>query len=85
MGDPRHTHAWRLLRKQVVNEEPVCTVRLPGCTHVSTTADHIETIVNRPDLALTRSNLRGACLHCNSSLGATFSNRRRNGAGRWVL
>ena len=71
MGDPRKTRAWRKLRDRVVAEEPVCQLGLPGCTGASTTADHIVTVRDRPDLALVRSNLRGACQHCNKSRQAT--------------
>lgn len=64
--DPRHTRAWRRLRDQVVREEPLCQLRLPGiCTSVSTTADHIVPVTERPELTLERSNLRGACGPCN--------------------
>lgn len=58
--------AWRRLRDRVVLEEPVCQIALPGiCTGISTTADHILTVKDRPDLTLTRANLRGACDPCN--------------------
>lgn len=69
-GDPRGTMEWRRLRDQVVAEEPVCWLRLDGCTYWSTTGDHIVPVVERPELALVRSNVRGACLPCNR--------RRRN-------
>lgn len=65
--DPRGSRAWRKLRDQVVEDEPLCWLRLPGCTTVSTTADHVTPFKERPDLALLRGNLRGACHHCNSS------------------
>lgn len=66
--DPRHTRAWRKLRDQVVAEEPVCKLQFRGiCTGASTTADHIRTVTDRPDLALVRSNLRGACRPCNDA------------------
>ena len=66
--DPRHTRAWRALRDQVVQEEPVCKLQLPGiCTAVSTTADHVIPVTERPDLALERSNVRGSCEPCNAT------------------
>ena len=64
-GDPRRTRAWRKLRDQVVREEPLCWLRLPGCTALSKTADHVLTVKERPDLAMVRTNLRGACIPCN--------------------
>lgn len=68
--DPRSTRAWRKLRDQVVAEEPDCRLQLPGCTFTSTTADHILTVRDRPDLALVRSNLRGSCETCNKRRNA---------------
>jgi 5-methylcytosine-specific restriction endonuclease McrA len=68
--DKRGTAAWQRLRLQVLREEPRCWLRLPGCTGASTTADHVIPVSERPDLALVRSNVRGACAHCNYSRGA---------------
>lgn len=66
MGDPRNTRAWRKLRDQVVDEEPTCRLRFPGvCTSQSETADHIIPVVEAPDLAMDRDNLRGSCHACN--------------------
>lgn len=78
MADPRGTRAWRKLRAQVIAEEPWCQLRLPGiCTGVSTTADHIIEVDRCPDLAMERSNLRGACAPCNYASGAAYGNRKR--------
>jgi hypothetical protein len=63
--DPRETRAWRRLRDRVVFEEPMCTLRYDCCTGASQTADHIIPVIERPDLALERGNLRGACHACN--------------------
>jgi 5-methylcytosine-specific restriction endonuclease McrA len=66
--DPRQTRAWRKLRDRVVREEPTCRLRFTGiCTTVSTTADHITPVSERPELALVRSNCRGACRPCNEA------------------
>lgn len=65
-GDVRKTRAWRRLRDQVVAEEPSCWLQLPGCTRISTTADHVVTYGARPDLGMERSNHRGACEPCNN-------------------
>lgn len=62
----RSTRAWRTLAKQVVLEEPVCWLRLPGiCKGRSTTADHVIPVATRPDLAMLRRNCHGACKPCN--------------------
>ena len=84
MGDPRQTRAWRKLRDQVIREEPDCRLRYPDvCTGLSQTADHKLTVHARPDLAMERSNLRGACHACNRRRGR----KADAGAGprRWAL
>lgn len=66
--DPRHTRAWRTLKTQVVREEPTCRLRFDGiCTTASQTADHIRPVSEAPELALVRTNLRGACHPCNEA------------------
>lgn len=65
----RSTRAWQRLAKQVITEEPVCWLRLTGCTIRSTTGDHVIPAGARPDLALVRSNVRGACRPCNNKRG----------------
>lgn len=70
--DPRSTWAWRRLRDQVVREEPLCWLRLPDiCTTLSTTGDHLVPVTVSPELALVRSNVRGACKACNDARGNT--------------
>jgi len=70
-GKIYRSRAWKDLARQVVAEEPICWLQLPGCKHRSRTADHIIPIPVRPDLALTRSNCRGACNPCNALRKAT--------------
>ena len=84
MSDPRGTRAWRQLRAQVRAEEPYCQIGRPGCTWLSTTADHIIAVDLRPDLALDRSNCRGACAPCNYGAGAAYGNRKR-GRPRFIV
>lgn len=65
-GDPRTTRAWKLLVRTVKREEPTCWLQLPGiCTGTSTTGDHVVPVSAAPELALVRSNVRGACGPCN--------------------
>ncbi len=40
--NPWQTREARKLRARVLREEPTCRLRLPGCTGVSTTVDHIQ-------------------------------------------
>jgi 5-methylcytosine-specific restriction endonuclease McrA len=61
----RSTHAWTVLAKQTIAQQPTCWLQLPGCTQRSTTADHVIPVSTRPDLALNPSNVRGACKKCN--------------------
>lgn len=69
-GTSTSTSRWRRLRAQVIAEEPNCRIGITAvCTGVSDTADHIIPRSLRPDLMFDRSNLRGACHACNSSLG----------------
>jgi len=64
------SRAWRVLREQVIREEPLCQIQIPSvCTKVSTTADHIKTVRDYPELELVRSNVRGACEPCNLKRG----------------
>lgn len=67
--DPRATAAWKRLAKQAAREEPTCWLQLEGCTRVSTTGDHVIPVTVRPDLALVRSNVHGACSSCNYKRG----------------
>jgi 5-methylcytosine-specific restriction endonuclease McrA len=64
-----HTRRYRALRERVLHEEPVCRLRLPGCTLVSDSVDHVIPRSMRPDLVMVRSNLRGVCASCNSRRG----------------
>lgn len=82
IADPRGTQAWRRLAKQVIREEPLCWLRLEGCTRISTTGDHLEPVTARPELALVRSNVRGACGPCNERRGnLPLSALRLDGGG----
>jgi hypothetical protein len=49
----------------------LCWLKLDGCTGYSETGDHVLTVKARPDLALVRENVRGACHSCNDKRNAT--------------
>lgn len=67
-----NTRAWRVLRDQVVDEEPLCRLAFAGiCTGESETADHILPRSEHPERAMVRSNLRGACRACNKARNTT--------------
>jgi 5-methylcytosine-specific restriction endonuclease McrA len=78
-----NTRRWRVIRDRVVREEPLCRLRLPGCTIISTTADHIRPRKLYPQLTYERSNLRGACRQCNMRRG-DGSPRRMSSIGSAV-
>lgn len=59
------SYRWQKLRLRVIQEEPLCRLRLSCCTLWSTTADHIIPVSHRPDLKYVRQNLRGSCQPCN--------------------
>jgi len=90
--NPLHDRgAWRRLSRRVIAEEPTCWLRLPGCTQVSTTADHVQPVNTHPHLLLDRANVRGACSACNSLRGDTpphlidqLRQRLEQGKRRWV-
>lgn len=63
------TRESRKLRAQVLREEPLCHLRLPGCTWRSDTLDHIIPISVAPHLKMERYNCRGACASCNYRRG----------------
>jgi 5-methylcytosine-specific restriction endonuclease McrA len=66
-----HTAAWRKLSRQACNDEPTCWLKLPGCRGQSQTGDHVKPLSTHPQLALVRSNIRGACRWCNSKRANT--------------
>jgi len=59
------TAVWHATSKRVLERDNfVCQIRLPGCTHRATVADHIvEREDGGADLELT--NLQAACRRCN--------------------
>jgi 5-methylcytosine-specific restriction protein A len=77
-ADTRYTSAeWRKERAFVIQQEPDCQLRFPGCTGRSTQVDHILSANDRPDLFLTRSNLRGVCAKCHYRRSAEQSKAKR--------
>lgn len=77
-GHGRTGRPWLRIRKQVLARDPICTI----CwARPSTTVDHIVPLSLRPDLAHVLTNLRGACLSCNSAGGARITNAKRAAQG----
>lgn len=64
------TTAWRKVRAAcLARDNYICQLRRPGCTTRATTADH--TVAKSNGGADTLSNLKAACVHCNTSKGAS--------------
>lgn len=60
-----------LANADLVNEQgqPLCLLRLEGCTTVATTGDHIVPQHDAPELRYDLSNGRPSCVSCNSKRG----------------
>lgn len=69
MTKPAYRGAWRTVRLTILERDGYhCQLRLPGCTYKATTVDHIVEVV-RGGRRLDPTNLRAACMHCNSKRG----------------
>jgi 5-methylcytosine-specific restriction endonuclease McrA len=57
------TEFWRVRRREILERDPECRLRLPGCTGTSTEVDHIV----RPSDGGSNdpANLRGVCNGCH--------------------
>lgn len=68
---------WRRLRAAKISANSLCEQCLKrGRMVKANTADHIQPIVDRPDLALRWENLQSLCHRCHSSKTASEVNRR---------
>jgi 5-methylcytosine-specific restriction endonuclease McrA len=74
--DPYKDREYVIARPVVLAEAGYrCEIRLAGCRGTATTVDHITPLIDGGTHA--RTNLRAACVSCNSRLGAPLSARRR--------
>lgn len=64
------TRRLRKLRLEVLREQPLCQLRLEGCTGISDTVDHIYPVSQFPQLREVKANLQGSCWACNRLRGA---------------
>jgi 5-methylcytosine-specific restriction endonuclease McrA len=86
----RSGRPWRRIREQILTRDPQCMIRGPKCTGRSTTVDHIVPLSVAPHLAHDLTNLRGACVPCNSRGGQKITTAKRKANGTegvppWVL
>lgn len=59
----------------MLHRDPLCQIRLPGCTGKSEVADHITPAAEGGRFE--PNNLRGACHFCNSVLGGRLAHTTR--------
>ena len=63
-----YDRAWESVRSVHLQGEPLCRFcSEQGIVAAATVVDHIETIVDRPDLRLVDSNLRSLCEPCHNA------------------
>ena len=69
-------------RRLLLQDNPPCSLRYPGCTGVADTIDHI--VAPRLGGSNEMSNLRPACRKCNEARGRAAGNetKRRRAAQR---
>jgi 5-methylcytosine-specific restriction protein A len=63
-----HTGVWLKLRPIILSRDIWCVMCLAKGVHeAAVIVDHIETLHDRPDLALDPDNLRGLCSRCHTA------------------
>src|SRR6185437_10146984 len=74
------TSAWRTLRRWQLSQHPACEIcKAEGRMTLASLVHHVQTVEDRPDLALSRANLMSLCDSCHSRLHATEKKK----IGRW--
>lgn len=78
-----HTTAWKKLRQVILNRDPICTCKEPGCHpnggchNPSTVVDHILDHGGNYRLFFDRSNLHGTCTSCHNSKTASSPSKNQ--------
>jgi 5-methylcytosine-specific restriction endonuclease McrA len=76
MADPYASTLYQRNRRLILEQAGyLCQIRAPGCTNLATTCDHIRPLILGGSHDLT--NLRAACVHCNSRGGMQLVNLKR--------
>jgi HNH endonuclease len=70
------TKQWATIRRQVLQEEPLCQIQGPKCSQLATEVDHIHALSAGGD-PYERSNLRGSCRPCNRRNGIAIAMQTR--------
>lgn len=84
MANRVYNGPWRTIRLEVLERDGYsCQVRLPGCTRLATTVDHIVPWRLGGDW-WNRENLRAACSHCNSSRTGETKRQRWTAARTFI-
>ena len=71
-GWPSHnrnggTRRMSKLRAKVLAAQPICQLRLKGCTIRATQIDHVVPLSRAPELRYVESNCRARCWSCNNT------------------
>jgi len=69
-----YSSAHRRWRAQVLAREPFCRYREPGCSHISTVADHIVSM-REGGAPLDLDNGAGCCVSCHARKSSRESRR----------
>jgi 5-methylcytosine-specific restriction enzyme A len=70
---------WKALRAYKRRQDPLCELcKAQGRIKAAEQVDHIEPLVERPDLAMVLENLRSLCMSCHSRRTMTDQHRLRN-------
>lgn len=73
-----YDRAWQRLRAWFLSNNPWCRLcERKGIATPATTADHVLTIEERPDLRLDPDNLQSLCAPCHSSVKQREDRRRK--------
>lgn len=75
-GDIRSTRKWRAFRKQILDRDPLCQLRLEGCTGASQEVDHVIPL-SEGGSPYSPGNCVGACRYCNRRKSAVKLNQNK--------
>ena len=77
ISDFRTSWRYRLMRRRILASEPLCRPCAEArFTVAAAEVDHIERVVDRPDLKWVMSNLQPICRRCHETKTARENGRR---------
>ena len=73
----RSSKRWQTVRRLVLEANPLCVMCWEdGTLKAATQVDHIQSVIERPDLAFDESNLQGLCDPCHYAKSAAEARAR---------